>query len=259
MARITKRMVNAQKRANAGYAQMYNKKMKEMRVPIMFRLGIMSNMALCECEETMDLFETLGIECDVTKAAFEMANLIRTAITEYIKLSYLNNEKNVFFYMDMCNHSYKDAEEYFKEMKECVVRFLTKIGSDAPERKAQVVMAQMLIQQNNYVYDRMRKVNFARHKIDIHDEFKVFSMHPLAEVWNKLSQKYADIPEAKASMDVFEIEGFREAHTKYYNYMMNENFINDECKSAAALNKEEMPELYENILKEEAEKNGINS
>lgn len=250
MTRITARQIKAQKRAEQGYAQMYRKEMKKIRIPILFRLGIMTYMALSECEETMDLMEEKGIKSDAQETALGTVGVMRTATDEFIKLAYSENDRNRIFYGDMCNHAYGEAEPLLKEMRDCIGQFLDSIKSEDAEMKARMTVAMLLIEMQIQIFKRMRKVNFARLKIDIYNEFKVFDLNVLKGVWDKLQKAHAQIPEMAESMDIFDVEGFREIYDRLTALLTDEEFVNDQCKWAAAMNKKYMPELYENLRRE---------
>lgn len=250
MARITKRQVKAQQKAQQGYQQLYRKVMRKLRIPIMFRLGIMTHMALGECEESLDLMESAGISGETQKAALEMVNIFRTATDSFIKMAYEDKQQNKNFFDDMCNHAYGDAEPYLQEMGSCIVKYLDNLHSPHSTLKARITIAALLIQQEKYVFDRMRKINFARHKVDIWQEFKVYDLAGLQELWEKVQKEYAEIPEAPSAVDIFDVGGFREAHQKFMDFLMDDNFVNDQCKWAAAMNKDYMPELFGKLEEE---------
>lgn len=256
MARITARQIKAQKRADNGYKQMYRKVMKQIRVPLLFRLGIMNNMALGECEETMDLMEEMGIKSEVQSVTSETVRAMRTATDALIQLAYSNNEHNRNFYIDICNHAYSEAEPMLKEMRYCIERFLKNVKTEDVDLKARITVSMLLIEMDIQVFKRMRKVNFAKFKVDIYEEFKVFDMSYLKENWDKLQRMYAQIPGDGESLDIFDVDGFREVYDRLITLMTDVEFVNNQCKWAAAMNKEYMPELYENLRKEAEETEG---
>lgn len=256
MARITARQIKAQKRADSGYKQLYRKVMKQIRVPLLFRLGIMNNMALGECEETMDLMEEMGIKSVVQNTASGTVKAMRTATDALVQLAYSNHEQNRNFYVDICNHAYSEAEPMLKEMRDCIERFLENVKAEDVNLKARITISMLLIEMDIQVFKRMRKVNFAKYKVDIYEEFKVFDMSGLKSVWDKLQREYAQIPEEGENLDIFDVDGFRDIYDRLITLMTDVEFVNNQCKWAAAMNKEYMPELYENLRKEAEETAG---
>lgn len=250
MTRITARQIKAGKRAEQEYAQLYRRVMRKIRVPVLFRLGIMDNMALGECEDTIDLMEEKGIGSDVCMTAQKVVETMRAAADAFVKAGYKDNMQNHDFYVDMCNHAYGEAEPILKEMRECIERFLNGVKSEDAELKARITVAMLLIEITCQVFARIRKINIARHKVDIYNEFRVFDLRALKEVWDKVAKEHAQVPEMEESTDVFELEGFRELNDKLAALLADEEFVNNQCKWAAAMNKKYMPELFENLRRE---------
>lgn len=254
MARVTKRQINAQKRAANEYMQRYRRVMKEIRLPLLFRLGIMNNMTLGECEDALDLMEEKGIESEIQATASENVMTDRNATDLLIRLAFREDKQGRNFYVDLCNHAYSEAELMIKEMRTHIERFLNDVKSEDVELKARLTVAMLLVEMNILTFKKIRKVNLAQYKVDIYDEMKVFDLSRLKDAWDKLQKMYARIPEMEKDVNITDVEGFRESYDRLLELLTDDEFLNNQCKWAAAMNKEYMPELYENIRKEAEER-----